>query len=151
MRTVHFFSLNTGLLSAHSLRISSANADAVIKANTPPDHAPIEGVSDPISQRVDLETRQIIDYQPSAPDEDHEWYAHIRRWVLKPDIAKARAEKSAALAEIVAIERSQQRAVRELAIDSTNESARTKLIETDARIAELREVMAINSKVKSIG
>lgn len=151
MRTVHFFSLNTGLLSAHSLRISSANADAVIKANTPPDHAPIEGVSDPISQRVDLETRQIIDYQPSAPDEDHEWNTQIRRWALKPDIAKARADRSSALAQIATIEQSQQRAVRELAIEPTNATARAKLIDTDARIAKLRDVLTTNSKVKSIG
>lgn len=144
MRTIHFYSLLTGIFSKHTLRVSSRNADEIIRANTPAEYAAREGVIDPCSQRVDLKTGEVIDYRPAAPDEHHEWNDQRKRWLLKPDIANVRAIDAATREKIAEIERSQQRAVRELAIDATNEVARAKLIETDARIAKLRNVLATN-------
>lgn len=109
-----------------------------LAANMPPGLLAIEGRFDRLSQRVDLETGTVVDWQPPAPDGDHEWNPDSKRWVLKIEIAAAIERSRAALAEIEKLEGSQARPLRELAIDPSAESAAAKLRAIDEEIAALR-------------
>lgn len=73
--------------------------------------AAIPGVFDHLSQRVNLETGQIEDYQPDAPADDDlrtwDWDAQIKRWVATPTLAalklaareRIKAAREAAISE----------------------------------------------------
>lgn len=110
-----------------------------LKANTPPDCEAIKGAHDPKNRRVNLKTRDVEPYQPSAPDEDHEWNADLELWVLNPDVVAIRSRKAAALARIQDLESKQLRAVRELSLDATDAIAQKKLRDIDDEIALLRK------------
>lgn len=77
-----------------------------LETNTPPGHIAIAGVFDHLSQRVNLATGQVEDYQPDAPPDDElrtwSWDAQARRWRPVPtDAAVAidvRARRDALLA-----------------------------------------------------
>lgn len=68
----------------------------------------IEGIFDHLSQRIDIATGKVIDYQPPRPSADHEWVhdedgVRVRRWRLNKEAQEAiNADKSARieLAEI---------------------------------------------------
>jgi hypothetical protein len=57
----------------------------------------IEGQYDHLSQRVDLATGQVIDYQPPAPADTalatHRWDADTRRWVAEPTLEAHRQQQ----------------------------------------------------------
>jgi hypothetical protein len=78
-----------------------------------------EGSYDHLSQRLDLATGQVVDYQPPRPDDDHEWTetdadgTPLRRWTLKPKVAERRARKAAASARIAELAAKEGRAIRE--------------------------------------
>lgn len=99
--------------------VDSAESFAGIAGNEDDNIGLIEGVRDWQSERVDLETGQIIDYQPPAPDDDHEWLHddeqgnRIRRWVLKPEAAERNARQAAAQTRIAELAQKTERAVRE--------------------------------------
>jgi len=69
----------------------------------------VEGSFDHLSQRVDIETGEVVDYQPPAPDatplNTYSWDASIKRWVATPTLLshqivariKIDARKTAAL------------------------------------------------------
>jgi hypothetical protein len=101
----------------------------------------IEGRYDHLSQRVDLDTGDIIDYRPLAPDDDHEWNGDRKRWILKPDVAERRRGQAQARARIEALEIGQRRPMRELALDSDNVEAKRRLQAIDAEISELRRAL----------
>lgn len=79
---------------------------AALEANMPPGCVAIEGRFDHLSQRVDLETDQVVDYQPPAPPDDAmqtwSWSVSIKRWVSSPTTAaiaaKVRAERDLRMA-----------------------------------------------------
>lgn len=56
--------------------------------NVPDGCGCILGEFDHMSYRVDLETGQVVDYQPPRPTERHEWDETIRRWVYVPTAAE---------------------------------------------------------------
>jgi hypothetical protein len=62
----------------------------------------IVGDYDGLCQRVDVETGQVVDYQPSRPSQAHEWDAVTKRWVyVKTDAdiaAEVRAKRDALFA-----------------------------------------------------
>lgn len=117
MRTYHLYDLSTGLFDGR--RFSTSDA-AAVAANS---HGmgTIEGVTDPESQRVDIETGALVDYQPPRPDEHHEWIERnehgqrIRRWVLKSAIAERRNRVAAIHAQLAALDARLVRALGELA------------------------------------
>lgn len=116
MNVWHFYRLDDGLFDGRTFVSSDPSA---IDANTPPGHGVKRDVLDWQSQRVDISTGQLVDYQPPAPDDDHEWLHddangnRVRRWALKPEAAERRARRAAALARIAELERKQERALRE--------------------------------------
>lgn len=86
-----FYDLATGKVA--DLVITSDAAAAEL--NAPTGHAPIAGPLDPLSQRVDVATGAVVDWQPPAPPDDASqtwaWDAEARRWVSRPTIAAQRA------------------------------------------------------------
>lgn len=82
MKTFYFYSLATGVIfPGFSYTGDVEHADL----NAPVGHAPVADVVDALSQQVDLETGELIDYQPPAPADDAErtwaWDADSRRWI----------------------------------------------------------------------
>lgn len=75
-------------------------------ANVPDACSCILGVYDHLSQRVDLETGAVIDYQPPQPSENHAWNAETRRWEYVPP----RAEIELQVWERIKVERERRKA-----------------------------------------
>lgn len=109
-----------------------------LEHNTPPGCAAIEGKFDAGSQRVDLQTGEVVDYRPVAPDADHEWNEAARRWTLRPEIVTARRARAETMAQIEDLEARQARPLRELAVDPTNTAARDRIDQLDQQIRVLR-------------
>ena len=54
-----------------------------------PDHGFVLGEHDPLSQRVDVQTGEVIDYQPAQPGPRYVWDGATKRWVYVPGDAEA--------------------------------------------------------------
>jgi hypothetical protein len=114
------------------------------KCSTPPDERPaardgfelIEGDFDHLSQRFDLTTREIVDYQPPQPSPDHEWNEKARRWQLSPKAAQAEADDAIARAAIARLEQQQLRSMREAILG--DEQAKARIADIDRQIVGLR-------------
>lgn len=129
-----------------------AGAEATLADNLPPDCAAVEGAYDPLSQRVDLNTGAVVDYQPTPPADTElstwSWDAESRRWVPAPTLAALRATAIAAVqAAIAAQEAYTPRPVREislamLASTTPPPAAINKLQAIDANCTTLRAVIA---------
>lgn len=76
-----FYDQQTGAF-AH---VIFSGPDHLVAANTPSGCAAIEGVYDHLSQRVDLATGEVIDWQPPKPGDTplatYEWDAQAKRWM----------------------------------------------------------------------
>lgn len=122
-----FFDPATGQFAG---RMYSGPAEA-LELNTPPGLAPLEGDFDPLSQRVDLDSGEVVDWRPPQPDADHEWDSAARRWV-KTAVATARdSRRFMARSKIDRAERRQLRALRELALGDQTARARLQAIEDE--------------------
>ena len=143
MTTWSFYDEQTGLFTG---RIYSG---ALLKENTPAGCGSAEGAIDHLSQRVELATGEIIDYQPPPPDVDHEWDTVSRRNVLKPEVAVRRAEKAVARTRINELERAQLRPLRELAIDAKNAEAAARLADIDTEIRRMRATLTAETGTTS--
>jgi hypothetical protein len=92
------------------------------------------------SQRLNVVSNQLEDYQPPSPGDDYEWIHddergnRVRRWRLKLEIQQARELKAANLSRITELESRQHRRVRELL-----EASDPQLQEISREIAALRE------------
>jgi hypothetical protein len=132
-----FYDLETGVLHAKQISYDAAHGheDLAIR-NTPSGHGFIEGHYDHLSQRVDVHTKMITDYQPPMPSKDHEWNTTTKRWQLNA-AAQARLDsRRAALAEIARLESMQPRALREVALKIPGGT--DKLASIEAQIQTLR-------------
>src|SRR5689334_24997010 len=80
-RHFHYYDRETGEIHALATVINcpTDKTDAVAAANAPPGHAPLEGRFDRHSQRVNLSSGCVEDYQPPPPSDDHEWNAATKR------------------------------------------------------------------------
>jgi hypothetical protein len=116
MIDVSFYDSRTGIFDR---RILSLSNESLIAKNTPADHIAVMGRYDRSSHVVNLSTGEI----ESIPVRS-ETAATDRR------ILKARIKR---------LELSQLRPERELRLDPTNESARQRLAEIEAKIVELRQ------------
>jgi len=137
MKSYSLYDMSTGKFTG----VVIGGSDSIVHVNKGENGA-IEGVFDPLSQRVDLSTvdlqqdpvqlgalpngkskeakkPDVIDYQPPSPGDDYEWVSEdekgnrVRRWVKKPDVVAKESAEAKARASIDVLERSQFRAVRE--------------------------------------
>jgi hypothetical protein len=81
--------------------------------NTPAGCGARAGEIDPLSQRIDQQTLEVVDYQPPQPDADHEWDATTKRWRIRPAVEQRNARRESARRQIEAAEVAQARSVRE--------------------------------------
>lgn len=150
MRTVHFYDLESGIFTG--VEFSFFGREEVLTANTPPGCGVYEGETDYLSQRVDVESKHLVDYQPPAPGDDHEWIHddeqgnRVRRWALKPEAAERIARRAAAIDRIAQLERKQERALREHALgivptDDDRAAGALTLQEIQDEIAEQRAII----------
>ena len=130
IRRFHFYHKDSGAFAEHVYSASEPE----LALNTPADHVAFEGSYDHLSQRVNVTTGAVEDYQPPAPSTDYEWDTQVRRWQLNPEVAAAQEARRATLAEIARLEGQQGRAVREAVLTGNHE----RLAALDAQIAQLR-------------
>ena len=97
-----FFSQSDGSFSSKTCGGDEIEAVAM----APDGHLPIAGAFDRLSQRVDLATGEVIDWQPDAPADDElrtwAWDEATRRWVAMPTLAALRALPPEKLLEVFA-------------------------------------------------
>lgn len=142
MKRWHFYRLSDGTFTRQSMVTADAE---LVAANTPSGCAAIAGNIDPDSMRVDLETGSVVDWQPPAPSDEHEWQPDERRWQLKPAAARREADAVNAQRRIEALERRQLRSLRELLIDNSNAAARRELATIEDEITALRPKLRRNN------
>ena len=122
----HFYDLDTGVFSMAS--IGTTSRDTAL-ANIPPGHGLHEGGVDPLSQRLDVESGEVIDYQPPAPPDDanvtHEWDTQTKRWLKVPTLFALKVIKWSAMkaAAQAADQANIVIATRELQADSDSRAA----------------------------
>jgi len=131
---VSFYDKSTGLFTGRSF----SGPHEALALNTAADEGAIVGRFDHLSQRVDLETGQVIDYQPPSPSDDHAWHAASKRWVLKREVQEAIAADGKARGAIAKQEQLSLRAIRELLLDPQNKDARARLQSVESAIAAAR-------------
>ena len=107
-RTWSFYDAATGAIAPARV---TCPAGPNLAGNTPAGHVAIEGRFDHLSQRVNLETGQVEDYQPPAPADDElrtwAWDEATRRWAAVPTLAalkfaareRIKAAREAAISE----------------------------------------------------
>lgn len=107
MKTWYFFRREDGHFDGRSLSATSADA---LSLNTPEGFGAMEGVTDWQSQRVDISTGALMDYQPPPPDADHVWIEddehgqRVRRWVLSQSAAERRRREAEIRAELATLD-----------------------------------------------
>jgi hypothetical protein len=136
VKTWSFYEQATRLFSG----LKFSGNQSILSANIPAGHKALEGQYDHLSQRVDIETGQVVDYQPPQPSPDHEWDAATKRWRLKADVAERQRRREAALAQIRTLEAAQARPMREAALGIAGAVERLRAI--DEQIAQLRVELA---------
>ena len=105
MNTFSVCHAGTGLFTGVVITLDqSLSAEALALAaslNTPAGHVAVPGCHDHLSRRLDVETGEVVDWQPPAPPADEftswAWDADARRWLPAPTNAAiardARAER----------------------------------------------------------
>ena len=142
--TRHVYRLDTGMLTGGTITAP----DAHLADNTPDGCGLIGGVDDWQSQRVDLVTGELVDYQSPAPADDDlrtwAWQAEARRWVAVPTLAALKADRVAAVdAAMQRHEALQARPLREIvaalvAGGDVPAAARTRLAAIAKDVADLQ-------------
>lgn len=122
-KTFSFYEASTGIF--HTGHVSlPADRDGLcldLIANTPPGHVAFEGRVDHLSQRYDVGTGSVVDYQPPAPPADDEstwsWDADVKRWQSSPTLGRIKRQRVAeARAAISMLELDQARPLREITV-----------------------------------
>ena len=143
---VSFYHSATGIFHPSTLNTDAILTGATVKGLTSPDgFLAILGSYDRQSQRVDLTSGEVIDYQPPSPSVDHQWNAGTKRWQLKPEVATRKHAVATAKLIIAQLEAAQLRPLRELALDSGDMLARSKVIDIDQQIAAQRAIIRANT------
>jgi hypothetical protein len=131
----HYFDAATGLW----LGVSIDAPEDVVELNRPAGAMVVaEALQYPHAKR--LVAGSLVDYQPPAPDADHEWLDDVKRWRIKPDALARKNAREDAKTQIEALERQQARAIREHAINRGGTPAQLKkrLEDIDDQITALR-------------
>ena len=131
----HFYRQSDGVFLPQSF---SGPANSV-EANTPDGCRAFAGDVAIMSQRVDLETGRLVDYQPPQPNADHEWDATTKRWRKRVDVVQRETRRANAVQAIEAAERAQARAVREALLATLPDGPeKTRLQQIEDQIAARR-------------
>jgi hypothetical protein len=134
------YSRETGLLTGVVISVPGN----LLAQNIPSGCAAMVGELDHMSQRIDLSTGEVIDYQPAQPSPDHEWIhdneqgKRVRRWQLTAAAGARNNASDQARGEIARLEAQQLRSVRELLLNPNDIEAIQRLDGIDTQIAELR-------------
>lgn len=84
MKSWSFADQDTGLFTGRSF----SGPESSLPANTPPGTIAVPGMHDPGSARLDLETGEVVDWQPPKPADTElatwRWDDESRRWVAEP-------------------------------------------------------------------
>ncbi len=88
MTEYHIYSMSDGLFTGSSISCSQSHLDA----NVPDGCSCLPGAIDYLSQRVDLATGLVIDYQPPQPSINHVWNTEKKRWLYVPTDADIAGE-----------------------------------------------------------
>lgn len=136
MKAVSFYHKENGVLASNHLVVSD---DGMLEANTPRDHAAIDGHHDHLSKRFDLQTKQLVEWIPPAPSADHVWDEASKTWNLNPDAMAKIERRRTAYARIAVLESSTLRTLREHALGHAG--AADKLKEIDDEILSLRSLL----------
>jgi hypothetical protein len=131
-----FYDNATGLFSGRSGRYAD---EAMAQANAPEGFTALQGAFDRNSQRFEIESGNVIDYQPPSPGADYEWSAERKRY--SKSLAAVQRDGLIAFAQqsIEMLERSQLRPIRELALDPANVAAKSRLQQIEDAIAVHRQ------------
>lgn len=116
MKTHSFFDPVTGVISGRTVTCSPK----LLELNTPKGMVAIEGRFNHETQRVDVETGQVVAHEPG-----------------KQEVLRRRRDEQAR-ARIAALETAQLRPLRELAIDPASDEAKQRLAAIEAEIETLR-------------
>lgn len=139
MKSWSLYKLETGELIGRKFSSSEPNA---IELNPAPEgHGIIEGHHDHLSKRVDIETGEVVEYQPPKPSNEHEWNATTKRWQLTKDAEDKNIIDLQARAEIKLLENQQARAMREFALGM--DGAKDRLKSIDDKIIALRAKLKV--------
>ena len=133
MKLVTYYDPATGLFRPGHLTTSD---DAAVALNAR-GFVAMEGHYDPLCQRVDLATKQVVDYQPPQPDADHEWNASSKRWVLNAAAQATQHATRAAQARLAELTGQQHALVRRLVLDPSDAAAREALTALDKEASSL--------------
>lgn len=138
-----FYDASTGLFRPK--RITCPDAFD-ISTKTPDGCIPIEGEYDHLSQRVDIETGDIVDYQPPLPDDDHDWNAEAKRWLKRAEVRQWERARDAAQTQLDALDLKKVRALSEHVLSPERAGRdgklpRERLEEIEAQMEPLRAVI----------
>lgn len=123
MKTWHFYDPQTGIFSSRTY----SGLEPGLKANTPKGMAPFEGRVDRKKQRLNLETKALVDHE-TAPDERY---------------AKRR-ERARILAELKSLDDRQARPLAELVVKLAELLLDDSLTDSDLKmLKELRQEKAV--------
>jgi hypothetical protein len=127
---IYFHDAETGIFH-HSMFVTSD--ESIVAANTPAGHKAYScgEAIDVLSQRMDIATGNLIDYQPPQPTDDHEWNAQTKRWQLSAVAAGKLNRSSAARARVAQLEASQHRHVREHCLGIAGAAEKLKVIDDE--------------------
>jgi len=93
MNTYSIYDLQTGLFTGVTVSCRPQH----LSANVPDGCGCLLGEYDALSQRVNTETGDVVDYVPPRPSDRHEWNDAIKRWVYVPTPAEVcRTQRAAA-------------------------------------------------------
>jgi hypothetical protein len=110
----------------------------LIEKNIPPGCSYVPGAHDARNRRINTISKAVEAYQPPQDDPDAVWDAAKELWEIPASIFAARVDKADMTRRIEALERTQLRALRELALDIDPILNRAKLKAIDDAIVELR-------------
>jgi hypothetical protein len=89
MNTFSVYNRETGLFTGTYITC----ADHFLDVNVPEGCSCVLGSYDHLSQRVDLDSGVVVDYQPPQPSGSYTWDTETKRWVYVPTLADCKAKK----------------------------------------------------------
>lgn len=125
----HSYDPATGIFTGRYFYTSEENEEArqrAVAKNTVAGHKTFE-TDDTVghlhlSHRLDLATKELIDYLPPAPTENHEWDSTVKRWVMKRAVLDKRSQ-------LQQLEFSAQRLMRKAVLGNADAIAQLRIIE----------------------
>lgn len=145
---VSYFDLGAG----HFCGVVFSGPPEQVPEQCPPGCYWMIGAFDPLSQRVNLETGAVEDYQPERPADtalvEHHWLE--RRWVPVPTLEGVRAQITHKLQRLaVGVEAGTDRWVREQVIADATSPAYGRMQAIETELAPIRKAIQSASKAST--